>query len=129
LEEDKEKEEGTQAAVTKTTATVEEEEAEMIAAVDIGGMNNGTPNDQDANKDGGFTAGDCDGDGDDGAMLANESVCILSTQEVLECSWQIARGGIHSRFSNRLGARKCMGGENQLRQFEMHKSQTSKRIS
>ena len=100
LEEDKEKEEGTQAAVTKTTATVEEEEAKMIAAVDIGGMNNGTPNDQDANKDGGFTAGNCDGDGDDGAMLTNELVCILSMQEDLECSWQIARGQLEPSYNN-----------------------------
>ena len=58
--------EGAQAAVTKTTATVEEDEAKTIAVMDISRMNNGA-DDPDANKDG------YDGDGDDDgiAMLAN----------------------------------------------------------
>ena len=57
---------GAQAAATKTTATatVEEDEAKTIAAIDVGGMNNGA-DDPDANKDG------YGGDGDGVAMLAN----------------------------------------------------------
>ena len=56
------------AAATKTTATVEEDEAKTIAAINVGRMNNGA-DDPDANKDG----YDGDGDGDDNgvAMLAN----------------------------------------------------------
>ena len=62
---------GAHAAVTKTTATVEEDEAKMIAAIDVGRMNNGA-DDPDANKIG--YDGDDDG-GDDGvAMLANGTV-------------------------------------------------------
>jgi hypothetical protein len=55
---------GAQAAATKTTATVEEDKAKTIAAIDVGGMNNGA-DDPDANKDG------FDGDGKGVAMLAN----------------------------------------------------------
>jgi hypothetical protein len=49
---------GAHAAAMKTTATVEEDEAKTIAAIDVGRMNNGA-DDPDANKDG------YDGDGDD----------------------------------------------------------------
>ncbi len=61
-------EQGSHAAATKTTATVEEDEAKTIGAIDIGCMSNGA-DDPDANKDG----YDGDGDGDDNnvAMLAN----------------------------------------------------------
>jgi len=55
--------EGAQAALTKTMATVEEEEAETIAAIDNGGTNDGAE-DPDANKDGGEGNGDRDGNGD-----------------------------------------------------------------
>ena len=51
--------------VTKTTATVEKDEAETIAAIDVGGTNDGADN-PDANKDGGDGDGDGDGDDDDG---------------------------------------------------------------
>ena len=59
---------GAHAAAMKTTATVEEDEAKTIAAINVGRMNNGA-DDPDANKDG----YDGDGDGDDNgvAMLAN----------------------------------------------------------
>jgi hypothetical protein len=60
--------EGAQAAVTKTTAKVEEDEAKMIAAIDVRRMNNGA-DDPDANKDG--YDGDGDGNGDGVVMLAN----------------------------------------------------------
>ena len=59
---------GAHAAATKTTATVEEDEAKTIAAIDVGRMNNGA-DDPDANKDG--YDGDGDGDDDGVAMLAN----------------------------------------------------------
>ena len=88
---------GAQAAVTKTMSTVEEDKAKTIAAIDVEGTNNGTDNPGE-NKDG----GDGDGNSDGGAMLANESVCILLMQEYLGCSWQLARGGIHTRFGNRV---------------------------
>ena len=42
---------GAHAAATKTTATVEEDEAKTIAVIDFGHMNNGA-DDPDANKDG-----------------------------------------------------------------------------
>jgi len=45
--------------------TVEEDEAKTIAAIDVGGINNGAEN-PDANKD------NYDGDGDGVAMLAND---------------------------------------------------------
>jgi len=59
---------GAHAAATKMTATVEEDEAKTIAAIDVGRMNNDA-DDPDANKDG----YDGDGDGNDNgvAMLAN----------------------------------------------------------
>ena len=75
-EEEEEKEEASpivanreaQAVAMKTTATVEEDKAKTIAAINVGRMNNGA-DDPDANKDG------CDGDGDSDdngvAMLAN----------------------------------------------------------
>ena len=88
---------GAQAVVTKTMSTVEEDKAKTIAAIDVEGTNNGTDN-PGANKDG----GDGDGNSDGGAMLTNESVCILLIQEYLGCSWQLARGGIHTRFGNRV---------------------------
>jgi len=59
---------GAHAAATKTTATVEEDEAKTIAAIDVGRMNNGA-DDPDANKDG--YDGDGDGDDDGIVMLAN----------------------------------------------------------
>ena len=59
---------GAHAAAMKTTATVEEDEAKTIAAIDVGRMNNGA-DDPDANKDG--YDGDGDGDDDGVAMLAN----------------------------------------------------------
>ena len=60
---------GAHAAAMKTTATVEEDEAKTIAAINVRCMNNGA-DDPDANKDG--YDGDGDGDNDDGvAMLAN----------------------------------------------------------
>ncbi len=59
---------GAHAAAMKTTATVEEDEAKTIAAINIGRMNNGADN-PDANKDG--YDGDGDGDDDGVAMLAN----------------------------------------------------------
>ncbi len=95
---------GAQAAATKTTVAVEENEAETIVVIDIRGTNDGT-DDPEASKDGsdGNGDGDGDGDGDDGdgegdgggngdgdsdsdtamvtadgeggAMLANELVC------------------------------------------------------
>ena len=89
--------EGAQAAMTKPMATVEEDRTKTIAAIDIEGTNDGA-DDPDANKDG----GDGDGGGDGGTMLANKSICILLTQEYLGCSWQLARGGIHNRFGNRV---------------------------
>ena len=46
-----------------TTATVEEDEAKTIAAIDVGRMNNGADN-PEANKDG----YDGDGDSDDDAF-------------------------------------------------------------
>jgi hypothetical protein len=59
---------GAHAAATKTTATVEEDEAKTFAAINVKCMDNGA-DDPDANKDG----YDSDGDGDDDgfAMLAN----------------------------------------------------------
>ena len=67
---------GAQAAATKTTATatVEEDEAKTIAAIDVGGMNNGA-DDPDANTDGHDCNGDGDNDGDGNgvAMLANST--------------------------------------------------------
>ena len=59
---------GAHTAATKTTATVEEDEAKTIAAIDVGRMNNGA-DDPDTNKD----SYDVDGDGNDNgvAMLAN----------------------------------------------------------
>ena len=59
---------GAQAAVTKTTAKVEEDEAKMITMIDVRCMNNSADN-PDTNKDG----YDGDGEGDKGgvAMLAN----------------------------------------------------------
>jgi hypothetical protein len=50
-------------AATKMTATVEEDEAKIIAAIDVGRMNNGADNPY-ANKDG----YDGDGDGDDDGL-------------------------------------------------------------
>jgi hypothetical protein len=91
--------EGAQAVATKLMATVEEDEAKMIAAIDVEGMKDGA-DDPDANKHGsdGDGNGDGDGDGDNdgngGGMLVNELVCILLMQEFLGCSWQIAQGGI-----------------------------------
>ncbi len=75
----------------------EEDEAETIAEINVGGTNDHA-DDPDVNKDGGDVEGDCDGDGDgdDGGMLANEL-------EFLGCSWQIALGWIRSGFSNRSG--------------------------
>jgi len=61
---------GAHTAATKTTATVEEDEAKTIAAIDVGCMNNGA-DDQDANKDG--YDGDGNGDEDGVAMLANDT--------------------------------------------------------
>jgi len=61
---------GAHAAATKTTATVEEDEAKTIAAIDVGRMNNGA-DDPDANKDGYDGDGDGDDDDDGVAMLAN----------------------------------------------------------
>ena len=61
---------GAHAAATKTTATVEEDEAKTIAAINVGHMNNGADN-PDANKDGYDGDGDGDGDNDGAAMLAN----------------------------------------------------------
>ena len=63
-----------QAAAMKTTATVEEDEAKTIAAVDVRLMNNGA-DDPDANTDGhdGNGDGDNDGDGNGVAMLANST--------------------------------------------------------
>ena len=59
---------GAHAAATKTTATVEEDEAKTIPAIDVRHMNNGAEN-PDANKD--VYDGD-GGDDDDGVvMLAN----------------------------------------------------------
>ena len=60
--------EGAQSAATKTTATVKQDEAKTITAIDVGRMNNGA-DDPDANKDG--YDGDGDGDDDGVAMLAN----------------------------------------------------------
>ncbi len=54
-------------------------------------------------KDDGDGDGKGDSDGNGGAMLANELVCIHSTQEFLGCSWRISPYGIHNRFSNSLG--------------------------
>jgi hypothetical protein len=59
---------GAHTAATKTTATVEEDEAKTIAAIDVERMNNGA-DDPDANKDG--YDGDGDGVDDCVAMLAN----------------------------------------------------------
>jgi hypothetical protein len=59
---------GAHAAATKTTATVEEDKAKTIAAIDVGRMNNGA-DDPDANKDG--YDSDSDGDNDGVAMFAN----------------------------------------------------------
>ena len=74
-----------------------------IATINVRGMNDGA-NDPDANYNGGDGDGNgndnSNGYGDDGVMLASKLVCILLTQEFLGCSWQIERGGIHSRFSN-----------------------------
>ena len=56
--------EGAQAAATKMTATVDKDEAKMIAVIDVGGTNDGA-DDPDMNNDGG------DDDGDGSAMLAN----------------------------------------------------------
>jgi hypothetical protein len=58
---------GAHAAATKTTATVEEDEAKTIAVIDVGRMNNGA--DPDANKDGYDGNGDSNDDGI--AMLVN----------------------------------------------------------
>ena len=60
---------GAHAAATKTTATVEEDEAKTIATINVGRMKNGA-DDPDANKDG-YDHGDGDGDDDGIAMLAN----------------------------------------------------------
>ena len=60
--------EGAQAAVTKMTATVEEDEAKTIATIDVGGMNNGV-DDPNANNDGYEGIGD----GDGVVMLANST--------------------------------------------------------
>ena len=98
--------------MTKTMATVEEDRAKTIAAIDIEGTNDGA-DDPDANKDG----GDGDGGGDGGTMLANKSICILLTPEYLGCSWQLARGGILTDLA--IECTKCMGGVNQSRQFQM----------
>ena len=59
---------GAHAAATKTTATVEEDEAKTIAVIDFGHMNNGA-DDPDANTDG--YDGDDDGNDDGIAMLVN----------------------------------------------------------
>jgi hypothetical protein len=59
---------GAHAAATKTTATVEEDEAKTIATINVGRMNNGA-DDPDENKDG--YDGDGDGNGDGVVMLAN----------------------------------------------------------
>ena len=64
--------EGAQAAATKMTATVEEDEAKMIAAIDVRRMSNGA-DDPDANKDGYDGNSDSDGDGDGVATLANDA--------------------------------------------------------
>ena len=56
--------EGAQAAATKMTATVEEDEAKMIDVIDVGGTND-SADDPDVNKDG------SDNDGDGSTMLAN----------------------------------------------------------
>ena len=63
---------GAHAAATKTTATVEEDEAKTIAVIDVRRMNNGT-DDPDAYKDGYDGDGDGDGNDDGVAMLANGS--------------------------------------------------------
>ena len=59
---------GAHAAATKTTATVEEDEAKTIATIDVGGMNNGVDN-PNANNDGYEGIGD----GDGVVMLANST--------------------------------------------------------
>ncbi len=59
---------GAHAAATKTTATVEEDKAKMIAAIDVERISNGA-DDPDANKNG--NDGDGNGDDDGVAMLAN----------------------------------------------------------
>jgi hypothetical protein len=53
-----------QAAATKTTtATVDKDEAKMIAAIDVGGTNDGAYN-SDANSDGNDNNGNGNGNGD-----------------------------------------------------------------
>ncbi len=59
---------GAHAAAMNTTAIMEEDEAKMIAAIDVGRMNNGA-DDPDANTDG--YDGDDDGNDDGIAMLVN----------------------------------------------------------
>ena len=55
--------EGAQSAATKTTATVKQDEAKTITAIDVGGMNDGADN-PDTNKDGSNGGGNSDGNSD-----------------------------------------------------------------